>query len=116
MATERRLEKLGVLLREELSKILEREIEFPDGTFVTVTRADITPNRKSATVFVSLLGSRPKEAMEILVKSRYNIQHLINRKVSMRPVPKIRFEIDQEEFRREQVEKSISDLKKKGEL
>ena len=54
--------------------------------------------------------------MEILRKKVYHIQQILNKKIRMRPVPKIRFEIDQEEFRREQVEKSISDLKKKGEL
>lgn len=111
-----RLEKLNNLLREEIAKILAREIEFPAETMVTVTRVLISPDGNYAAVYVSILGSRPKEALENLVKNVYNIQKRLNRSVKMRPVPKIRFEIDKEEFRREKVEKSLSKLKEKGEV
>lgn len=104
------------LLREEIAKILERELEFPGGTIVTVTKVDISPDKQYAAIFVSLLGTRPEKAMEILSKNTYTIQHLLNRKMRMRPVPKIHFAIDEEEFRRETVEKSIAKLKQKGEL
>lgn len=111
-----RIEKLNNLLKEEISKILEREIEFPIGTIVTVTRVDISPDKQYAAVFVSLLGSEPAGALGILSKKIYVIQQVLNKKVRMRPVPKIHFAMDEEELRRESVERSISKLKQKGEI
>ena len=116
MATERRIEQISILLKEELSKIIDREIEFPGETLVTVIRVEISPDKHYAAVLVSLLGEQPRKALEILQKNVYNIQKLLNRKVRMRPVPKIHFGLDREELKREGVEKSLADLKKKGEI
>ena len=66
MATELRIEKLNNLLKEELSKIIVRDMDFPADTLVTITRVDISPNVKYAAVFVSILGKSPKEALEIV--------------------------------------------------
>lgn len=116
MASERRLEKLNNLVKEELSKIIVRDLDFPDDTLITITHVILSPDVKYAAVFVSVLGKSPKEALEILSKNVYNIQHLLTRRLKMRPVPKIHFEVDEEELRREKVEKSLSKLKKKGEI
>lgn len=116
MASTRRIEKLNMLLREEISKILDRDIEVSEGTMLTVTRVAISSDGQYATVFVSLLGKNPKEALEILKKSVYYIQQVLNRRVRMRPVPKIHFEIDEAEFQREKVERSLAKLKQKGEM
>lgn len=116
MASERRLEKLNILLKEELSKIIARDVDFLEETLVTITRVDISPDVKYAAVFVSVLGRNPKEALEILSKNVYNIQHLLIRRLKMRPVPKIHFGLDKEEFQREKVEKSLSKLKKTEEI
>lgn len=115
MASERRLEKLNILLREELSRIIARDIDAGE-TLITITRVETSPDVKYATIFISVLGKHPLEALEILSKDVYNIQHLLTRRLKMRPIPRIHFKIDEEEFRREKVEKSLSDLKKKGEI
>lgn len=116
MARERRIEQLSILLKEELSRIIDREIEFPEATLVTITRVEISPDKHYATVLVSLLGKQPKETLEILQKKAYYTQKLLNRKMRMRPVPKISFELDKEELKRERIEKSLAYLKKKGEM
>ena len=116
MASERRIEQLNTLLREELSKILDRDMEFPSGTLVTITRVDISRRVLDATIFVSILGSAVEETWEMLNKQIYFIQKTLNRSMQIRPVPKIRFEIDREELFREGVERSLSELEKKGEL
>ena len=115
MATERRIEKLNILLREEISRIMDRELEFPENTLVTCTRVATSVDRKYAIAYFTVLG-REKGAMEILQKNRYNIQKLLIKKVRIRPVPAINFALDEEEMRREGVEKSISELKRKGEI
>lgn len=116
MAAERRIEKISILIKEELAQLIARDIEFPEGTFVTVTRVDVSPDVHYASVFISILGNSGPRALEILSKKVYTIQQLLNRKVRMRPVPRIRFEVDEAEKNRESVEKSIAELKRKGEL
>ncbi len=116
MASDRRIKQLNILLKEELSGIIDREIEFPERTLVTITRVEISPDKHYAAVLVSLLGKQPKAALEILQKNVYNVQKLLNRKMRMRPVPKISFALDKEELKRERIEKYLADLKKKGEM
>ncbi|QQG45550.1 MAG: 30S ribosome-binding factor RbfA [Candidatus Sungiibacteriota bacterium] len=116
MPSERKVEKLNDLLQEELSQILEREVEFPENTFVTITRVAVSPDRQYATIFISVYGGAEQSILEILAKNIYNIQQRINRTLRQRPIPKINFEIDREEIRREIVEKSLAELKRKKEL
>lgn len=117
MASSLRIEKLNILLKDILAKIIDREIEFPENTIVTITRVTVASSVHYATVFISILGgSVNSEVLEILRKNVYNIQQQLNKKVSMRPVPKIKFAIDEEEIRRETIEKSLAELRKNKEI
>lgn len=117
MPSPRRIEKLNNLLCEELADILERDIEFPDSTLVTVTRVVISPDGHYASAMISVIGqAEPFAALAILEKNIYHIQQAVNRRMRTRPVPKITFRIDEEEERRERVEESLAQLRKKEEL
>lgn len=117
MPSPRRIEKLNMLLLEELSKIIDREIEFSDGALVTVTRVSVSSDCNFADVFFSVLGKgREQKTLAILQKNVYAVQRLLRKAVRMRPVPKIRFLIDEAEMRREGVERSLAEIKKKGEV
>ena len=116
MASERRAEKLNMLLQEEIARILDREAEIPEGSLLTVTRVQVSSDVHYASVFVSILGNDPKGVIKFLRKNVYAIQQALNRKVRMRPVPKIRFSIDEGEYERERVERSLAKLKKEEEI
>ena len=117
MPSPRRVEKLNNLLREELAGILEREIEFSEGVLVTVTRVLVSPDAHYASAMISVMPQKAKKsALEILAKNIYAIQQAVNRMTRTRPVPKITFRIDEEEERRERVERSLAQLKQKGEV
>lgn len=116
MASERRIEKLNNFFRDEVARIIDREVEFSENALVTVSLVLVSPDMHYADIFISVLGGNDKEALETLQKKVYNIQHILNRTVRMRPVPKIRFMLNENEIRRETVEKSLAELKKKGEL
>ena len=105
-----------MLLRDELGKIINREIEFSEHAFVTITRTITSPDLRYATVFISVLNGNQDNALELLSKNIYHIQQRLNRTLRMRPVPKIRFAIDEEELRRESLEKSLAEIKQKGDL
>lgn len=111
MTSSRRIEKINILIREVISEILLREVQFPPGVLVTVTRVVAAEDLRRAKVFVSVLGN--DEAAEKVVLAELGrlagaIQRELNRKLRMRPVPRITFAIDEEEKRRERVEKLLS--------
>ena len=121
---QRRVEQVNILIRDELANIIDREVDLPEKTFVTITRVDTSRDLRYANVFISVLGEE-KEAenvkeseyvLDIIEKNIYNIQQTLNRRLRMRPVPKIKFLIDREEIKREIIEKSLAELKKKGDL
>jgi len=117
VADPRRVEKVNVLIREVVAGILAREAQFPEGTLVTVTRVSASHDLYYATVFVSILGGGAEaEALAFaeLRKETGAVQHLLNRALRMRPVPKITFAIDVEEKRRERVEKLLGKQAREG--
>lgn len=116
MPSPRRLEKLNSLLKEELSRIIDRDFDFFGEALVTVTRVLVSPDGHYATIFISVFAKNPKHAIDRLSKSVYSIQQILNHRMRMRPVPKIHFEIDEEEQKREIIEQSLAELKKKGEV
>ncbi|MDP3710709.1 MAG: 30S ribosome-binding factor RbfA [bacterium] len=111
-----RVEKLENVLREEISKIIDKDIDLPDDNLLTITRVEISPDVHYADVFVSILGKDPRGVLEVLRKSVYNIQQPLNKKIRRRPVPAIRFRLDEQELRRESIERSLSKIKKNNEI
>ena len=109
-------EKLNMLVRDELATIIDREIEFPEHAIVTLTRVITSSDLRYASVFLSILNGNSPRILEMLGKNIYHIQQQLNKILRMRPVPKIRFVIDEEELRRESVEESLTKLKREGGL
>lgn len=116
MPSPHRTEKLEGLIREELSKIIDRDVDFTVGSLVTITRVSISSDSHYATVHLSIISEEPHKALHLLIKNIYDVQQSLNKQMRIRPVPKIRFALDEQEFKREKIEKSLSDLKRKGEL
>lgn len=116
MTSPRRIEKINNLLREEISKILIEDTEIPEENLVTITKVFTSSDSHYATIFISILGKDPRQSLENIEKSTYHIQQLLNRRLRMRPVPKVRFVVDKEAFKREKIERSLAKLKQKGEI
>jgi len=102
-----RLKKLNNLLRDEAGKILKKELEFND-VLVTVVRADISPTLEHATIWISVLPESKREtALQKINQKIYHLQQILNKRLAMRPVPKIRFKIDKTEEKAAQIEKLL---------
>jgi len=117
-----RIEKINNLIREEIAEIADRTIEIPEGVLLTITRVQTSPDGHYATIFFSALGPgsiltetsnmSQKTVQQILEKNVYGIQKELNRRLRMRPVPKITFAADRGEEHRETVERSLIEVKK----
>ncbi len=83
------------LIQQELSKIILKEIDFPVGALVTVSWVSVSPDMMNAKVGVSILPKKMEEnSMAILKKMQGFLQHVLNNKMNIRPMPRIDFEID----------------------
>ncbi len=113
MASARRIEKINILLREVIAANLERDVPFPPGVLVTVTRVEATNDLYYAAAYISVLGPEHTEGevLEQLRRETAAVQRTLNRTLRMRPVPRISFAVDQGEKRRERIEKLLSEQK-----
>lgn len=108
-----RLNKVNELLRFEVSQILHKEIEAGTGVFVTVVRIEVSPTLEHATIYVSVFpDNKEKEVMQKIKRQIYPIQQMLNKKLSMRPVPKVRFDIDRSEERASKIEQILGKIEK----
>lgn len=68
------------------------EIDFPPGVIVTVGSIDTSPDLKYADVLIAVLpDNKTGTALAIIRKKIYKMQKTIDRRLKMRPVPKLRF-------------------------
>jgi len=92
---ERRIEKVKSLLQREISQILLKEIEFP-GSLVTVTGVSLTPDFSKAKVLITVFPEqKEKDVLKKLKEESSFIRFTLGKKLTLKPIPKISFEIDE---------------------
>ncbi|MEW6379439.1 MAG: 30S ribosome-binding factor RbfA [bacterium] len=92
----KRSDRVGQLIREEISSILLEETKDPRIQFVSIVRVEVSDDLKHAKVFASVLGSaeKKKEALEGLKSAQGFIQKKLGRKLRLRYTPEILFRMD----------------------
>ena len=87
--------KIGSLIERELSKILLADFNF-DGALVTITEVDIPEDLLHATVKLGIIPyEKGPDVFQKLNAERRNIQHRLLRIMNIKPMPTIRFVIDE---------------------
>jgi ribosome-binding factor A len=88
-----RSERVGKLIREELSKMILREVELP--ALATITEVEVDKNLEGARVKVSVLPAKEAEnVLAILAAHAGHFQYLLLRKINIKPMPRIFFDLD----------------------
>ncbi len=91
----RRPDQLAHALRDAVATFVAEELEFPDGVLVTVTRAAVSGNKRSATLFISVYpDDRADDALTRLTARLYDLQGHVNDALGYRRAPRIRFALD----------------------
>ena len=89
-----------------------REVEFSSDVLATITRVETTRKIDEAKVYVSVLPeSKAKIVFDILKRRIYHLQHLLNKRLKMRPIPKIVFVEEKETIKAGRVEELLEKLK-----
>ena len=90
--------RVGELIRRTLSETLSRgEIHDPDlnRLMITVSEVRVSPDLRVATVFaLPLGGDKRDEAMEALKRNKGELRQAVNKSVTLRFSPELRFILD----------------------
>lgn len=106
-----RMEKVDELIAQQLGQIIASEVEMPQGSIVTITNVKTSPDLKHAKVFLSVLPDENKrEVMSLLINNAYEFQKILNDKVTLRSVPKLRFQIDESGQKAAELEALLDNL------
>ncbi len=109
----KRIAQVQELLKEELGAILLRELDLPEDTFVTITRADVSPNLQQAKIYISVMPEeKGPEILRILQKEVYEMQQLLNKRLNMRPVPRIEWVLEEKTKEAQEIEQLLDNIKK----
>jgi ribosome-binding factor A len=86
--------RLNETAREIIANILITEVSDPRLDFVTVTGAEVSPDRSVMSVFVSTDPDRYDEVLEGLESAKGRIRTLLGKSITWRVTPDLRFFID----------------------
>jgi len=92
----RRCQRVGELLKEEISGIIENELKDCSVGFVTLTNVKVSSDLRYAKVYFSVLGeeSQRQAAIKGLGRAKSFIQAQLGRRIRLRYTPKISFIFD----------------------
>ena len=112
----RRTEKIGSVIRQEVSQVIMRELNDPrlDGTLPSVTRVKVADDLSVADVYVVVMGTPGKQsaAMMALQSAAGLMRSRVGKALATRTVPLLRIQVD-EAYRKEM---EVLDLIRKAEL
>ena len=92
----RRTERVGQLIREELSLIVLKEVKDPRIGSLEITRVKVSPDLREASVFYRVVGRDvdPNIVAEALQRASGFFQKKLGQKLALRTTPLIRFQYD----------------------
>jgi ribosome-binding factor A len=92
----RRTNRIGDLVRAELSDLLLRHVQDPRIKLVSLTSVEVSPDMRRALIRVSALGTEEQrqEAMDGLQHARGFLRTELSRRLRTRVTPELVFELD----------------------
>ncbi len=92
----RRTERLGEELREEVAQLIAGELKDPRIGFVTVTRVDVTPDLRTARVYVGVLGTEKQRQATLtgLKQAAGFLRRSLGQSLRLRHTPELVFHYD----------------------
>ncbi len=110
-----RVAKINTLVQKELSRIILENLEFPLGVLVTITHVETSVDLRHASVYVSVLPVRKMPSSLQLLQRRIGmLQQLLNHRLVMRPLPRIKFVLDPGERHAAKIETLLAKEKRFG--
>ncbi|MEI7554752.1 30S ribosome-binding factor RbfA [Candidatus Chlorohelix sp.] len=92
----RRTEQVAEMIKEIVSTLIQRDLRDPRLSFVTITRAEVSPDLKHAKLFFSVMGNEEsrKDTFKALKGASGYLRRELFRHLQMKYVPELHFEFD----------------------
>jgi ribosome-binding factor A len=108
-----RAEKIESLMQTVLAELIAQDFQASRETIISVTKVKLSGNQQEAKVYISVLPDQKRElVVNALEKEVIFFQRTLNKKLRIRPVPKIIFIPDANPAQAQQVETLLEQLKK----
>lgn len=110
-----RIQQVNELVKQELNKLLLTEIELPKNCLATITRIETSKDLRHAKVFLSIIPTAyTRKILDKLNARAGHLQFLLNKNLTMKPLPRIRFVIDETEKKAQDIEDLLDRIKEKS--
>lgn len=107
-----RMEKINELVRDLLGDILMRELSLKSGILVTISKVDTSKDLRYTRVFLSVYPENESNyALQALRNEMFEIQGKLNKKLHIRPLPRVEFVLDRTEVEADEVEKLLGEIR-----
>jgi ribosome-binding factor A len=107
-----RIDRVDELLRQEIGRILAKDVQDPHIGFATVTDVETTPDLRHARVWVSVIGDAPvrAEALAALERAMGYVRHELGARLRLRRIPALHVALDDSAERGTRVLRIIDEL------
>jgi ribosome-binding factor A len=94
--TDKRILRVGEIIRRELGFILDREIEDPRIGMITITRVELSDDLRYAKIYVGILGedAEQKARLRLLRRAGRFLRSELAHRIDLRVAPELTFVID----------------------
>ncbi|MDD2679814.1 MAG: 30S ribosome-binding factor RbfA [Candidatus Omnitrophica bacterium] len=108
-----RRDKVAEAIRQEASMIIHDKLKDPRLGFVTITRAEVTPDLRYAKIFFSVLGNDDayEKTQEALDSALGFVRKLIAQRLNLRFAPEIAFYDDRSTEYSVRIEEVLNEIK-----
>jgi len=114
--TTRRPERMADVLRHELARVLREEVRDPRVGFITLTDVRLSPDLRSARVFVSALDQDEPTTLEALERATPFIRRTLARSAGLRFTPDLHFVFDHSVATGSRVESLLQEIRRDGDV
>jgi ribosome-binding factor A len=107
-----RQQRVGDLLRAEISEIVRTKMRDPRVGFLTVTDVSVSRDLRHASVFVSVLGEESEglAVLGVLNRAAGFVRCELGTRVDLRHVPELRFKMDNSAQHAVRIAKVLKDI------
>jgi ribosome-binding factor A len=112
MAQGARPSRVGEEIRQEIGRLLAREVQDPAIGFVTLTRVKVSADLQLARVYYTALGDERarQETRRALERATPFLRRQLGAHLRLRRVPDLKFEFDQSVEQQDRIERILLDL------
>ncbi len=90
-----RIAKINKHVQRMFGEVLQGEADIPDDVLVTISQVQTSANLQRATVWLYISPlERAKEVLAQLTQQLYYLQGALNRKLTLRPFPRLELGVD----------------------